>query len=128
MIVAVKSFTMRGVRYGPPARPDLLRGQLAEVQGRLDAVEQAWAERQAVLNALGLQTQRTEQEAINYEGTKAELTSVVTRLTAAIAEAEQPVERLVPKAVWDSLPKYKQRNFLSARLVQQREGRKLQEA
>lgn len=127
MIVALKSFTMRGVRYGPPGRPDHYRAQLAEAEARLAAVDQEWAEREVILIGKYGDTDGTS-EAEAFRQRRDELQSVITRLRAQIADEELPVKQIVPKVEWDKLAAYKQRNFLSARYVAQREGRKLQEA
>lgn len=127
MIVALKAFTMRGVRYGPPARPDFYRQQLSEAESRLAALDQVWAEgtgaRIPMMNAPDAAIAQA-----RHEVERRELVSVCERLRATIVEEEREVKQIVPKAEWDKLPKHKQQNMIGARWVAQREGRKLQEA
>lgn len=127
MIVALKAFTMRGVRYGPPARPDFYRQQLAEAESRLAALDQVWAEGTgARIGMMNEQDAKTAQS--RHEVERRDLVSVCERLRATVAEEEQEVKQIVPKVEWDKLPKHKQQNMIGARWVVQREGRKLQEA
>lgn len=127
MIVALKAFTMRGVRYGPPARPDFYRQQLAEAESRLAAVDQVWAE--GIGARIGLMNEPDARAAESrHEVERRDLVSVISRLRATLAEEELEVKQIVPKAEWDKLPKHKQQNMIGARWVAQREGRKLQEA
>ncbi len=127
MIVALKAFTMRGVRYGPPARPDFYRQQLQDVESRLAALDQVWAEGPgARLGAMNAPDAAIAQA--RHEVERRDLVSVISRLQATLAEEELEVKQIVPKAEWDKLPKHKQQNMIGARWVAQREGRKLQEA
>lgn len=126
MIAVLKPFTMRGVRYGPPGRPDFYRAQLLQAEAKLAELDSAWAADE--LSRSLRNPEDAERAARGFQIVRADQLSVIARLTAAVAEEELPSKQIVPKAEWDKLPKYKQRNFLAARLVQQREGRKLQEA
>lgn len=127
MIVALKAFTMRGVRYGPPARPDFYRQQLAEAESRLAALDQVWE--QGIGARIGLMNEADAKTALaRHEVERRDLVSVCERLQQTLAEEELEVKQIVPKAEWDKLPKHKQQNMIGARWVAQREGRKLQEA
>ncbi len=127
MIVALKAFTMRGVRYGPPARPDFYRQQLSEAESRLAALDQIWEQGTgARLGAMNAPDAAIAQA--RHEVERRDLVSVISRLQATLAEEELEVKQIVPKAEWDKLPKHKQQNMIGARWVAQREGRKLQEA
>jgi len=127
MIVALRPFTLRGVPYGPPARETTTAEQLATVTAKRQALLDHWEQRQAVVASFpGAQMPAHEQQ--NTEQALVEFDSVIERLTATLAAEQVEAKPVVPKAEWDKLPAYKQRNMLSGRFVAQREGRKLQEA